>query len=173
MRLRFILPELEAFIRLNPARYRADIHNDELKFPRSEQAADVSFGKRSDPCRSLQSIISPQFAERQVRHDLERGVHVAPTDLIVVQELNGERLARSWRKQCAVGKPLDSSGRNSSPETGSLHPMAIEVGCFSVTKAQFSSYFPATSRAAPVPLPGRERNPLFMPINGEPHPQRG
>jgi hypothetical protein len=38
MRLRFILPELEAFIRLNPARYRADIHNDELNFPRSEQA---------------------------------------------------------------------------------------------------------------------------------------
>ena len=31
-----------------------------------------------------------------MRHDLERGVHVAATDLIVVQELNGERLARSW-----------------------------------------------------------------------------
>jgi hypothetical protein len=38
MKLRFILPELEAFFRLNPARYRADIHNDELNFPRSEQA---------------------------------------------------------------------------------------------------------------------------------------
>ena len=44
MRLRFILPELEAFIRLNPARYHADIHNDELNFPRSEQAANVIFG---------------------------------------------------------------------------------------------------------------------------------
>jgi hypothetical protein len=44
MRLRFILPELEAFIRLNPARYRADIHNDELNFPRSAQAANVIFG---------------------------------------------------------------------------------------------------------------------------------
>ena len=76
MRLRFILPELEAFIRLNPARYRADIHNDELNFPRSEQAADVIFGERSDPCRGLESIISPQFAERQMRHDPEFGIHV-------------------------------------------------------------------------------------------------
>jgi hypothetical protein len=32
-----------------------------------------------------------------VRHDLEGGVHVAATDLIVVQELNGECRARSWR----------------------------------------------------------------------------
>jgi hypothetical protein len=43
-RLRFILPELEAFTRLNPARYRADIHNDELNCPSSEQAANVIFG---------------------------------------------------------------------------------------------------------------------------------
>lgn len=97
MRLRFILPELEAFTRLNPPRGSADIHNDELNIPRSEQAADVIFGERSDPCRGLESIISPQFAERQVRHDLERDIHVAATDLIVVQELNGERRARSWR----------------------------------------------------------------------------
>jgi hypothetical protein len=33
-----------------------------------------------------------------VRHDLERGVHFAATDLIVVQELNGEWPARSRRK---------------------------------------------------------------------------
>src|SRR6202035_1105514 len=91
MRLRFIPPELEAFTRSNPARGSADIHNDELNIPRSEQAADVMFGERSDPCRGVESIISPQFAERQVRHDLERGVHVAATDLIVVQELNDER----------------------------------------------------------------------------------
>jgi len=97
MRLRFILPELEAFTRLNPARRSADIHNDELNIPRSEQAADVIFGERSNPCLGLESIISPQFAERQVRHDLERGIHVAVTDLIVVQRLNGERRARIWR----------------------------------------------------------------------------
>ena len=90
MRLRFIPPELEAFTRSNPARGSADIHNDELNIPRSEQAADVIFGERSDPCRGVESIISPQFAERQVRHDLERGVHVASTDLIVVQELDCE-----------------------------------------------------------------------------------
>jgi len=64
MRLRLILPELEAFIRLNPVRYRADIHNDELNFPRSEQATDVIFGERYAPCGGLESIISPQFAER-------------------------------------------------------------------------------------------------------------
>ena len=62
MRLRFILPELEAFTRLNPARGSADIDNDELSSPGSEQAADVIFGERSDPCRGLESIISPQFA---------------------------------------------------------------------------------------------------------------
>ena len=95
MRLRFILPKLEAFTRLNPARGSADIDNDELNIPRSEQAADVIFGERSDPCRGLESIIPPQFAERQVRHDLERGIHIAATDLIVVQELNGKRRARS------------------------------------------------------------------------------
>jgi len=60
MRLRFILPELEAFTRLNPARGSADIDNDELSSPGSEQAADVIFGERSDPCRGLESIISPQ-----------------------------------------------------------------------------------------------------------------
>jgi hypothetical protein len=32
--------------------------------------------------------------------------------------------------------------------------MAIEVGCFSVTKSTFSRNFPAGSRAAPVPLKG-------------------
>jgi NADPH-dependent 2,4-dienoyl-CoA reductase/sulfur reductase-like enzyme len=30
---------------------------------------------------------------------------------------------------------LDFGGCNSRPGTGSLHPMAIEVGCFSVTKS--------------------------------------
>ena len=39
--------------------------------------------------------------------------------------------------------------------TGSLHPVAIEVGCFSVPKAQFSRDFPA-GRRAPVPFPGGE-----------------
>jgi hypothetical protein len=86
MRLRFILPELEALTWLNPARGSADIDNDELSSPGSEQAADVIFGERSDPCLGLESIISPQFVERQVRHDSERGIHVAATDLIVVQE---------------------------------------------------------------------------------------
>ena len=43
-------------------------------------------------------------------------------------------------------KALDFSGCNSRPETGSLHPMAIEVGCFSVTKSTFSRDFPAGSR---------------------------
>jgi hypothetical protein len=125
MRLRFILPELEAFTRLNPARGSADIDNDELNIPRAEQAADVIFGERSDPCRGLESIMSPQFAERQVRHDLERGVHVAATDLIVVQELNGSAVP-------AVGvtvrrvKALDFGGCNSRPETGSLHPSIMQ-----------------------------------------------
>jgi hypothetical protein len=41
-----------------------------------------------------------------VLHDLERGVHVAATDLIVVQKLNGERRARSWRKVRREGAGL-------------------------------------------------------------------
>ena len=41
---------------------------------------------------------------------------------------------------------------NSRPET---HPMAIEVGCLPARD------FSATSRAAPVPLPGGERKRLF------------
>jgi hypothetical protein len=40
------------------------------------------------------------------------------------------------------------------PQTGSLHPEAIEVGCFYVTKSTVSRDFPAGSRAAPVLLPG-------------------
>jgi len=39
-----------------------------------------------------------------------------------------------WRNS-APRKALAFSGCNSRPETGSLHPMAIEVGCFSVTKS--------------------------------------
>jgi hypothetical protein len=41
-------------------------------------------------------------------------------------------LAHSWRT--VRRERLDSSGRNSRPETGSLHPRAIEVG-FLVTKS--------------------------------------
>ena len=64
MRLCFTRPELEAFTRLNPARGRADIDNDELNRPTSEEASDVVFGERSDPCRGLESIMSPQLSER-------------------------------------------------------------------------------------------------------------
>lgn len=95
MGLCFTLPELEALTRLNPARGSADSDNDELNRPISEETADVIFGKRSDPRRGPESIMSPQLSQREVRHDLERGVHVASTDLIVVQELNGEWLDRS------------------------------------------------------------------------------
>jgi len=45
-----------------------------------------------------------------------------------------------------------TAGAKSGSETGSLHPMAIKVGCFSVTKNPFSRNFPAGSRAAPAPL---------------------
>jgi hypothetical protein len=55
-------------------------------------------------------------------------------------------------------KALDFSGSNSLPKTGSLHPMAIEVGCFLVTKKRsLSRDFPAGGQIASVPLPG-ERN---------------
>jgi hypothetical protein len=79
MGLCFTLPELEALTRLNPARGSADNDNDELNRPISEETADVIFGKRSDPRRGLESIMSPQLSQREVRHDLERGVHVAST----------------------------------------------------------------------------------------------
>src|ERR1700722_8745161 len=54
------------------------------------------------------------------------------------------------------------------PRACSLHPMAIEVGCFSVTKKHsFVEDFPAGSRAAPVPLAGGERNGLVSRGNRE------
>jgi hypothetical protein len=52
-------------------------------------------------------------------------------------------------KQCAV-----KAAGLSRPETGALHPMAIEVGCFSVPKITVLGDFLAVSRAAPVPLSG-------------------
>jgi hypothetical protein len=127
MRLRFILPELEAFTRLNPARRSADIDNDELSSPGSEQAADVIFGERSDPCRGLESIISPQFAEWQVRHGLERAVHIAATDLIVVQELNGGAVpavgvtVRRERRWTPAGASSDTAPQ-SAPDSCSAGP---------------------------------------------------
>jgi hypothetical protein len=52
---------------------------------------------------------------------------------------------------------------NSRPETCSLHPMAIEVDCFLRNeKAQFSKDFPASSRAAPVPLLGGALRPVCL-----------
>jgi hypothetical protein len=65
----------------------------------------------SDPCRGLESIISPQFAEWQVRHGLERAIHITATDLIVVQELNGSavpavgvtvRCESRWTPVCRI-----------------------------------------------------------------------
>jgi hypothetical protein len=55
------------------------------------------------------------------------------------------RLCRLLAKYCAV-KGAELQRCNSRPETGSFHPMAIEVGCFSVTKStQFSWNFSAGS----------------------------
>jgi hypothetical protein len=51
----------------------------------------------------------------------------------------------------------DSSGRKSRPET---HPMAIEVGCFSVTKASFQEFRCGQQVSPGVPLPGGERKRL-------------
>ena len=51
---------------------------------------------------------------------------------------------------------LDFGWCNSRPQTVSLHPMAIEVGCFSVTKrTQVSGGFPCGQPGGiEVPLPG-------------------
>jgi hypothetical protein len=40
------------------------------------------------------------------------------------------RCNKSVAEKVRLGKALDFSGRKFRPETGSLHPMAIEVGCF-------------------------------------------
>ena len=75
MRLCFILPELKTLTRLNPARGSADIDDDELDGPKSQEVSDVIFGERSDPCSGLESVLSPQFSEGKLRYDRERGVH--------------------------------------------------------------------------------------------------
>jgi hypothetical protein len=87
MRLRFILPELEGFTWLNPARYRADIHDDELNFPRSEQATDVIFGERYAPCGRV------FFGRRPFRRK-KRG-----------DALTADRIIPNTRTACADRKP--------------------------------------------------------------------
>ena len=76
MRLRFHLPELEAFTLLNPSRGSTDIDDNELNRPRPEEAKDVLFGKRSESCGGPESIVPPQLSKGQACHDLECGVHV-------------------------------------------------------------------------------------------------
>ena len=68
----------------------------------------------------------------------------------------GFNIPQAAEVTCAV-KTLAFSGRNFRPGTGPLHPMAIEVGCFYVRKAQFSR-FHCGQPGGPVPLQGLSVN---------------
>jgi hypothetical protein len=77
VRLYFVPPEIEAFTGWNPSRCHSNIGNDKLNGARCEELADIIEGDRFPARGGREPVVSPQFAERQLSHDPELGVHDA------------------------------------------------------------------------------------------------